>query len=395
MIIAILGRQPDIGLAELRQVYGLDKVQSLSSGNALVNADVNINRLGGSIKTASLLSTISIGNDQKILDHTQKEILKSLNGMPEGKLKLGISLYGIKVPTAKLNAFMLSIKKNIKKTGRSVRVIPNKSSALSSAQTLHNQLTSPLGIEVVIVRDGSKILLGRVNGVQDIDSYAFRDRSRPKRDAFVGMLPPKLAQIMINLSGIDISKGKTILDPFCGTGVLLQEAALLGFDVYGTDLSEKMVGYSTENMQWVQEKFRVNPEIKILMGDAMTLTWKQPIDAVVCETYLGQPFSAPPNSNKLEQVVGNCNHIIENFLQNIHGQLKEDTPLCIAVPAWSDGNQNFTHLPLATSRGLAKLGYKMTYQSLLYYREDQIVARQLLCLRKITGQKARTIDTSY
>jgi hypothetical protein len=36
--------------------------------------------------------------------------------------------------------------------------------------------------------------------VQDIDAYAERDFERPMRDAFVGMLPPKLAQIMLNLA---------------------------------------------------------------------------------------------------------------------------------------------------------------------------------------------------
>ena len=85
-----------------------------------------------------------------------------------------------------------------------------------------------------------RLSLVKLEGVQNISAYAMRDQKRPKRDAFVGMLPPKLAQIMINLAlGDQEPKDKLLLDPFCGTGVLLQEALLMGLKVYGTDLSQK------------------------------------------------------------------------------------------------------------------------------------------------------------
>ena len=84
--------------------------------------------------------------------------------------------------------------------------------------------------------------------MQDIESYTKRDRERPKRDAKVGMLPPKLAQIIINLAAGQLPEeklqnicdiplgepiprrllGQTVLDPFCGTGVILQEASADG-----------------------------------------------------------------------------------------------------------------------------------------------------------------------
>ena len=48
------------------------------------------------------------------------------------------------------------------------------------------------------------------------------------------MLPPKLAQIIVSLSGTQ--PGQTVLDPFCGTGVVLQEALIMGAIVYGFDL---------------------------------------------------------------------------------------------------------------------------------------------------------------
>src|SRR5690606_35058690 len=98
------------------------------------------------------------------------------------------------------------------------------------------------------------------------------------------------------------------------------------------------------------------------------------------------PFSAPPSATKLTEVRGNCNHIISNFLKNLTPQLQPGTPLCIGIPAWRNKDGSFTHLPLVTK--LAQLGYKqhqfknVDTKDLLYYREDQVVARELLVLTK-------------
>jgi tRNA (guanine10-N2)-dimethyltransferase len=202
------------------------------------------------------------------------------------------------------------------------------------------------------------------------------------------MLPPKLARMMVNMgTGQLESEDITLLDPFCGTGVVLQEAALLGYDVYGSDLSEKMVEYSRINLEWLRNNHRLKNSVTITQSDATMHRWDIPhISTVVCETYLGQPFSAPPSQSKLTEVRSNCDHIISEFLRNIAGQLTPGTPLCIAVPAWRDSSGNITHLPLIDN--LSRLGYTRTELmhvrsgQLLYYRETQVVAREILLLTK-------------
>jgi tRNA G10 N-methylase Trm11 len=205
------------------------------------------------------------------------------------------------------------------------------------------------------------------------------------------MLPPKLAQTMINLAA-PLARGtlegnkKRILDPFCGTGVILQEAALMGFSVYGTDLAPKMVDFSITNLEWLSESHHVTIDATVHQGDAMDTSWSKPIDAIVCESYLGQPFSAPPSLAKLDQVRKNCNHIITDCLKNISKQIAPGTPLCIAIPAWRDANNQFYHLPVIND--IQTLGFNhyqfkhVKKEELLYYREDQIVARELLVLVK-------------
>ena len=237
-----------------------------------------------------------------------------------------------------------------------------------------------------------ELLVAESRGAQNITAYARRDRDRPRRDAFVGMLPPKLAQIMVNLAvgelqSSDDTHDNHILDPFCGTGTVLQEALLKGFTVYGSDLSQKMVDYTTENLQWLSKTHRHTGTIKdVRLGDATDFNWSEApkLTAVVCETYLGQPFSAPPKPEKLKEVVGNCNHIISNFLKNIHGQVQSNTTFCIAVPAWRDNDGRLTHLPLI--RQLDSLGYHLKRPPLIYSRPDQVVAREILVFTPILPQ---------
>ena len=116
----------------------------------------------------------------------------------------------------------------------------------------------------------------------------------------------------------------------------------------------------------------------------MPTTWETPLDAVLAETYLGQPFSAPPSAAKLKEVRGNCNHIITTFLKNLHAQLEPGTPVVLAVPAWRHTDDTFTHLPLVESDIIA--GFRRAKLStvrdeqLLYFRPDQVVARGILIL---------------
>src|SRR5690606_11272313 len=119
----------------------------------------------------------------------------------EGKLHLGLSVYGVKVGVKDVEATALRLKKAVRaKTDQTVRVVPNKELALSTAQILHNKLVSDQGMEIVLVQHGSNVHIAQTVREQDIEAYAKRDQNRPKRDARVGMLPPKLAQILTNLA---------------------------------------------------------------------------------------------------------------------------------------------------------------------------------------------------
>ncbi len=377
----ILGRQPELGIAELESLYGSEAVQPIGFNAAILSVDADdifFGRHGGSIKYAKVLHRIDSTDWNKIEKYLLTTIPELSENAPGGKFKFGISTYGLSVSVGRLNASGLTIKKAVKATGRSVRIVPNKAKELNTAQVLHNQLTSELGWEVLLVRDGNSTIVGITKSVQDIEAYAARDQARPKRDARVGMLPPKLAQIIINLARP--GDGATVLDPFCGTGVVLQEASLMGYNVYGTDLDPRMIEYSEANLQWLNI---TSVERHIQQGDATATQWSNPFTTIAAETYLGRPFTGLPTPKVLEEVMQDCDTIHRKFLKNVARQTGSGFRMCIAIPAWKTKN-GFRHLKMLDS--LEELGYNrvdlkhVRTRELLYYRPDQIVARELVIL---------------
>lgn len=381
MIIAILGRQPRLGLAELESLYGADNVRPVGDTAAMVDADIDGTRLGGTLKLAEPITEFPTTDWRALMARTAYVLNERLASLPEGKLKLSLSAYGLRVNSQQIFRAGLELKKVCRAQKRSVRVVPTEGTALNSAAILHNQLTGDLGMELVFIKNGAKTWLAQTTWVQDVDDYAKRDFGRPKRDAFVGMLPPKLAQTMLNLA--QVKPGERVLDPFCGTGVVLQEAALMGCEVYGSDLSERMVRFTRDNLHWLQETYHIQPGVFFETADATDATWRPPIDHVVCETYLGQPLSGLPKPEKLQEIIRDCNTIITKFLENLHRQLPDGTRVCLAVPAWFAGG-GFKHLPLLDrleSLGYNRLRFQLSsWEDLIYHREDQVVARELLIL---------------
>ena len=399
---AVLGRQPKISLAELESLF--EDVRQIAPNLAEFKSVTppELEHLGGCLKIAEVI-------DGSILDY-----LKTLPH--DHKITLGVSDFARQATAKHTGQLALKFKHALVRDGYSVRVVPNKEALISSAASYHNRLgEDPWKVE--LLRLGNRY--ARVIAVQDIEAYVERDQARPARDAKVGMLPPKLAQILINLCG-PRPDSAVLLDPFCGTGVLLQEALLMGYTALGSDLNERMVEYTERNLGWLNkqvinapnsvslsksnplrgrdfdpaqpanssETFTTRPLqlFQITQGDATNHTWPQPIDAVACETYLGPPMSQPPAEIKLKEAKQECGSIILGFLKNLAKQLKPKTPVTIAVPAWLRPNGTYERLNLLDE--IQNLGYNVEsfrnlgQDDLLYHRDGQVVAREIIVLRK-------------
>lgn len=288
----ILGTNSTLSIAELSAVFDLDKKTKdvITAENSLIlktdariNIDQLIKKLGGTVKIGKIEAKVLKGNREKIFENI-KIILRSY----KRKFKFGISYYG----RTKFNIkpLAMEVKKFFKKQKISCRWVTSRQKTLSSVVIKQNKLIKE-GIEIVLIEDNNKeLFIGQTFAVQPFKELSYRDYGRPCRDATSGMLPPKLAQIMINLSG---AKTKDIiLDPFCGSGTILTEAMLMGFqNLIGSDISIKAIEDTKENIEWIRKNYGLRiMNYKLYNKNAIEISKfieRNSVDKIITEPYLG------------------------------------------------------------------------------------------------------------
>lgn len=287
----ILGNNPTLSLTELTAVLPC-------ADGRLINKDLFIWETDNEIVPENLIKTlggtIKIGVFEKVvaakqdLNEPMLALCIKVSKKNTGKFNFGISDYGQQ--PLNLTPIGLTLKKKLRDAGVASRLVTSRDKNLSSVVVEQNKLLTK-GVEIVLAADGGRTLVGHTMAVQAFKDLGKRDFGRPNRDDASGMLPPKVAQIMINLAQIKDYNG-LVLDPFCGSGTVLQEALLMGFNnVAGTDLSPKAIEDSKENIAWLKEKFALTgTKTNIFLKNAIKLSESfkpESIEAIICEPYLG------------------------------------------------------------------------------------------------------------
>jgi tRNA G10 N-methylase Trm11 len=372
--IAILGRQPEFGLAELESRLGSAAIQPFGLHAALIDRQIDINRFGGIQKIGEILY------QGRAIDLNEAPVQLESLPISQGKTTFGLSYYGLQTTPNFVTAAGLTLKKRLRTHGSVRFVAPTKgSTSLSAAQVKFNGLTTT-GFELLVVVSKQQMIIAITRQIQDIDWYAARDYERPSRSAQVGMLPPKLAQMMVNTTSAPL-----VYDPFCGTGVVLQEALLLGRAATGSDISEAMVQSSTDNLVWLTGK---RPELKqwsVVQADATTAILPKRRLAIVSEGYLGPNQTKPVDKSTYLTLRGHMSELYLKAFANWASQLQPESEVSITTPVWRTV-QGWKGLNLVDQ--ITDLGYTLKQfahapsGALIYRRPNQIVGRQLLMLRK-------------
>jgi tRNA G10 N-methylase Trm11 len=358
-----LGREKNLSLAEIKAFFQKEPTQYGEIALLPIKLDdpqAALNHLGGTLKISRVIET-----------SIPKTILTA---KPEGKIKFGLNV----LPESRnfLRQELKKIKAELKHSGRNSRFI-NKESNLTTAMISKGGLMKDLtDFNLIKLPEGQ--LTSQTVAVQDFVSYSLRDYEKPVRLAREGMLPPKLSQIMINLSGV---QSGTLYDPFCGSGTVLGEALIKGYDVIGSDLDPKAIDASEKNSIWIKQKFNASGEINLFEKDAQELTAKdfpKKPDLVVAETFLGPPCHLKMTFGQIKQIQEKLMPLYEKTFQNLHPLLANGTPLVIAFPLH---HVNRSPHPLELEKMLTNLGYEVK-KSFTYHRQKQVVGRHIMVYHK-------------
>lgn len=152
-------------------------------------------------------------------------------------------------------------------------------------------------------------------------------------------LHPKYARALINLTGV--KRGGTVLDPFCGTGGIVIEAAEMGMRAIASDFDPEMIDGCRENMEFygleladyevldigdIGERF---PEVDAICTDPpygrSTKTGGEDIDVIYRRAGEAVPKSLKHGARAgivLPHPIEYDGLVLENvYLQRVHGSL--------------------------------------------------------------------------
>jgi tRNA G10 N-methylase Trm11 len=430
MYAFVLGRVNTLSLAELIQVLGQlgveFKILACSSEVLVVETQAQINaeklqiRLGGVIKIVKIFDTF-----QKKGKELPSQILETYFNFKtvktqyfsdySGKKQFGVSVYNLD-PTVRFRdehqRIAFYIKKILQAQGVSVRAVLPQFPAqnLSSVLVGENQLLQK-GAEVVVIAGSQRLFVGKTMTVQNYEDYGRRDYQRPARDERVGMIPPKVAQSMINLAG-PLKPLDHILDPFCGSGTILQEAIFMGYRAIGSDLEQKMVENSEKNLEWFRNRYHVAPNrYKLFKSHAAEISLQLPnfpVSAVVSEGTLGPIYGTMPKKSEMTANFKDLAKLYEQVFKEYSKFLAPGARVVMCFPAYKskkDGYEFMPNLDFATQNGYTVLApipeeYRQKYkflkvtdrQTMVYDRKDQVVAREIVIFEKDSNHSSADVE---
>jgi len=268
---------------------------------------------------------------------------------------------------------MSSVKAELKAQGHSSRFVAADHGFLAPIQIQSQSIT-----EFIIVPSPShQLSIYQTLAVTDYKSWVARDRHRPAVDPQSGMLPPKVARIMVNL-GLSqaIAQDTTIYDPFCGSGTIIAEALALGVNVIGSDIDPVAVENSRQNLEWLTNTFTLSKHFQLFAADAKTITPKNlstPISAIITEVDLGP--ASHQSFDDLNHTISTLRSLYQQVLPTLRTLLPPRGRLVIALP--KHRSPNSVKMLQALVDTCENAGYTLNSGPLLYSQPGARVQRAI------------------
>lgn len=364
----LFGNTPSLSLLELQSLTpGVIEIVPNLARVSLANdeqAKELFSKTGGTVKLVKEIGPLADNEDDSLA-----LIAAWLNEhKSDSKLTFGLGLLGLD----NLDISETQIKKQLKQDfDLPSRFIEHVKTGLSASVLLHQ--SDVIEVAAIGIPEGNT--LGQTIAVQDIDDWTKRDRSKPYSDRKKGMLPPKVARMMINIAAG--SDKKTVYDPFCGTGTVLSEALMLGHDVVGSDLDGKATAGAEKNIEWLKKEYKLNGESRVFYSDASQVhklgNFKgNSVDVIVTEPFLGKP---KPELKQLENIFKGLEKMYLGAFKAFKEVLKNQGKVVIVFPMVETGKRTYDLSKLIDK--LSQLGYTSTSEPVIYARKGAVTQRQI------------------
>lgn len=397
----VFGNHPRLSLAEYRAVRPDMTTSPILMAHGAVVEDPEwdgallMEQLGGTVKLGDIV--LSCEADALHAEDLAELCVTHPRGVEGDEIAFGCSGIGGSPGVRRaLEKLPLHLKRALKARGiRSRWVTSKESPALSPAAVAKLKLTTE-GYDFVLLAEGKMIHVGLTTHVQNADTWSLRDYGRPIRDDENGMLPPKLARIMVNLA--HVQAGQSVLDPFCGSGTVLMEAALTtqASAIIGSDLEAKQTASTEKNTDWLIAKsvltHKDRERIRTFTADVRHIAphlLKTQIDRVVTEGSMGPPLRGSEAQKQLDKNREMIEELWKESLRALHPVLAPDAVLVMCWPSFKTAH-GLARVKL--DEDLSTLGYRLlnplrgwdeTNAPLVYHREGQKVARRIVVITKV------------
>lgn len=375
----VLGRTPDLAYAELRSFFPNAKRISPDVVQVAFEQELSpsafIKQIGGTVKIAKLEGTMADLRAQELIAFFPAQ---------KGELHFGVSMYADTLRSA----LLAQMKALLDKQGIKARYATARHGDTLSSVTVDKKHI----VELIVVKTDGGYVVGRTEAVQPYEEWGKRDYGRPYADAKGGMLPPKVARMLVNIAlpsdfRFSTFDYRVLLDPFCGMGTVLSEAYLAGWHVMGSDSSQEAVQKAKANLDWLaglrpQGAGKVG---NIFVCDAVHVSDVLPpasVTSIATEPYMGSTnIVNKPSSDAsdVKNTIKGLEKLYIGCLRDWSKILVSGGKVVIALPEYAFGGRVYFVKKVIDM--CENLGYTIEDGPIAYSRPQAIVRRKFYILR--------------
>lgn len=363
-----MGRLPDLSLYESKQLFApLGSITQVDEKYLLLETDSSV--LDTLKSSAGIIKALEVLQPVNLLE-LASFIAKDMETHQESTF----SVFFHNSP--KQHSIFKDVKSSLRDKGISSRYIESSIEGVSAAILTHQKVA-----EYGVFTLDNEVIVAKTCWIQNIDHWSIKDIEKPHRNPDKGMLPPKLARMMINFLSSEIREktDKKLLDPFCGTGTVLMEGLELGWQVFGSDLSREAVTQAGENLHWFSQKFSLEEKYALSCLDAAHVDTKSTggkVAAIVTEPFLGKQQPKP------DQLAGMFKGLEKQYLGILKkwtSILENDGEVVIVTPLVETGKKQYDVSKIIDKS--REFGYSILSGPLMYSRGHTIVKRAIYHLK--------------